>query len=204
MLARLYDKREELLQVHGLGSEKAQTELKAYRAHGWSEDEPVWRLEAQLRTKALRALGVPDVSVLERNIPALWDHMFSGPTPWLRLVVPGTATRRERMVVDPRWDAFRQQHFVASDTPALLADGLRGGVSPEQALGSVFSLLAGYGALHPLSGEQTVADMLASDLDVVARLLEFHLPYSATDYLRLRDCARARRARFEEPSEAAS
>jgi len=204
VLVRLYDKREELIHVHGAGSEKTKTELAAYHAAGWLEGEPVWRLEAQLRTKGLQELGVTDVSVLERSIPALWDHMFSGATPWLRLVVLATATRRERMAIDPRWEAFRQQHFLASDTPAPLGDGLRGGISPEQALGSLFSLLGGHGALEALSAEQSVAEMLASDMDAAVRLLKSHLPYSGADYLRLRESARARRSHLEERDEVAS
>src|SRR6187402_3507713 len=146
-MVRLYDKLAELRTVGGEDAVKTKVEMNTYVREGWCPEEEIWRLEAQLRTEALKKRGVQTMDQLVKKVSELWDYCFSGPKPWLRLVVPGTATRVERQRLDERWFPFQENPFEVLGTTSDEVDGDLGGVTAEQALGVAQALLGSKGKL---------------------------------------------------------
>jgi hypothetical protein len=133
-MARLYNKTEEL-QGYAADNEKVLTETNAYRAAGWDGCSTVWRLEAQLKSKALQSFAATHPETLANKLDGIWQSLFVGGKPgaWLRLVDRTSATRRERCVVDGRWEMFSAVRFSQSvSEPVQRVLGRRRGLSvPE-------------------------------------------------------------------------
>jgi hypothetical protein len=96
---RLYDK---LAEVQATG--KGGYLLGLYGEAGLREGDSVQRVEAQLRRDALRSLGV---ATAEDAISQAGTVYLYAVSKWLRLTVPGSATRRERAATDSRWEVVQ-------------------------------------------------------------------------------------------------
>lgn len=146
---RLYDKTEELAQLHH-ETEKQATEHARWQSNGW-QGSRVWRLEAQLRGDVLDELGIRDPDVALRKVDAVWRYLFGAPgerAGWMRLGRQG-ATRKRRAGVDPRWVVYQSAVFRArAEAPAERVRKPRGGAEPITALGTVLSTLAARGLLE--------------------------------------------------------
>jgi hypothetical protein len=201
--ARLYNKTEELQTQHAENDEKRQLEEQVFRDAGWDRSSPVWRLELQLRGKALDRFEIrrPEVALAKRD--SLWTYAFGSPTSdgpgaWCRLVVPSTKLRRERWPVDPRWRTFQGADFGAPrKEPAARNSGNRGGARIEHVLGSLRSCLAAHGRLPRLDTDADPKDALVADLEAM-----LHFASSAPDmvyrYAARREGARARFASVDD------
>lgn len=95
MLGRLYDK---LLQANKIGADYL---LPLWRAAGWKDDEPVWRMEFQIKREVLTQMQlVPLVTALD-NLNGLWSYATDE---WLRLAIPqDTDKTRSRWPIHPLW-----------------------------------------------------------------------------------------------------
>lgn len=192
LMVRLYDKLAELESVGGLESVKTKTELATFRSQGLSPGQEVWRLEAQLRTEVLKRRGVQTMAALIQRTTELWDYCFSGPKPWLRLVVPGSATRVERQRVDERWIPFEENPFVELGGPSNACDGDLGGSSPEQVLGTVQSFLGSKSKLSDLESVGSLEEMLDHDTRALKQVLLETLRKTPADAIQTRNAVRAR------------
>lgn len=185
MMVRLYDKLAELKKSSGIESQKYRTETGTYRAKGW-EGEEVWRLEVQLRSEALRARGIGDMDHLQAGCRQIWDYAFAGERPWLRLVVPGTATRVVRQKIDPRWRRFQENPWERPSKPVELVEGHLGGVSGEQTLGLVESFLGTYHRLPEVELTVTLEELIDLDFKAAAELAKKTIKKSREDALKSR------------------
>ena len=153
LVVRIYDKTLELLAVHGLESQKTRTELRAYRARGWDGTDSVWRVEAQLRTKKLRRLGILSPADLLEKLDSVWHHVVGEPGDpackgWLRHVCLRRSTRPERCPTSEKWRVFQGARFVGQ-APLERADGNLGGAPLLLSLGMVHSTLGAGASLPP-------------------------------------------------------
>ncbi|MDB4998274.1 MAG: hypothetical protein JWM74_5706 [Myxococcaceae bacterium] len=146
VMGRIYDKRTELEQ-----SAHRKDEEERWREGGWSgaDDEPVTRVEYQVRGTAIREFGLrdPDNAVdpasglplgvkLGDRIDALWQACLS----WMKLVNRDSATRRSRCREDALWGLLRAVVFKHEATNARRFR-VRGGASLDQLLGCALSIL---------------------------------------------------------------
>jgi hypothetical protein len=112
---RLYDKTLELEQ-QGTDDKRAIEHLAWSNAvGGWEPSERVTRLEFQIRGEALDELDMRDPAKLEEKADSVWQYMTQR---WARLILPGTASRRSRCDLDPKWAAAQAVRFFHAATPA--------------------------------------------------------------------------------------
>ena len=192
LMVRLYDKLEELNAVAGEDSAKYRTEIAAYSKAGWTPELSVWRLEAQLRTPVLKKRGVQTMDQLREATASIWEYCFSSAHPWLRLAVPGSATRVERQKTDERWTCFQDNPFAGALAVQEIEDGDLGGVSAEQTLGVIQSFLGSKRELDPLETDVSVRDMLDRDLDKVKIVLLASLKKTRNASHQSREAVRSR------------
>jgi len=153
----------------------------------------VWRVEAELHGERLREFGAGTPTTLFGKLDSLWHYVVGRDDGkgecWLRFVLPGTATRIERRVTDPRWTLFQRATFAGRKL-AEKVDGERGGVSAPQMVGDVLSFLGARSNLPELS-DASARDLIRADFARAADqvLLVSHLQDT---YLRRRAAARAR------------
>lgn len=140
----VYDKVEELRQQER--PDKREAEMATWRAHGWSGDEPVTRVEFRLRSEVLHELGARDgLDAFRAKLDAIWGYCARA---WLRLVVPGTADRPSRCDVAPAWSVVRAVRFVHPDAPSERRR-IRSGATAAQAFGAALSHVACEGKEPP-------------------------------------------------------
>jgi len=159
VVARIYDKREELNQK---GSrDKRAHEEERWTKGGWDGDAPVTRVEFQLRGEALTEVGARDPEncgihpksgeflagqscKLHEYVPRLWATCLK----WLWLGKP-TDAKRTRWDVDERWQPLYAVTWNAETTPndrtPIKRVRVRGGASAAQSLGSLASFVAASG-----------------------------------------------------------
>ncbi len=112
--ARLYDKLAEI-DAKKTGGYL----LGIYGAAGLKAGETVRRVEAQVRKDALKSMGILSAQDAIARAGEVYLYVVNK---WLRLVDSGSATRRERCTVDPRW-----QIVQAAKVGAGHAAGVRAG-----------------------------------------------------------------------------
>jgi hypothetical protein len=144
-------------------------------------------LEFQLRSKALDELRARDPNALVGQLDNLWSYLVGAPNSlsgWIRLTVPCSGGRRERRLIDLRWELFRQAVFMASSGPAVRVSGNSKGATIQQAMGVTLSTLGSWGRLSEsgLSPEETVRadlELLASRICSDPRLLKRYVELRA-------------------------
>lgn len=112
----IYDKTEELCLPRNDDGEKRDLEHAAWKLAGWDGKERVTRVEMRFRSGAMKELTITDPEEALRRIDGLWAY---GTKKWVRLVVLGTATRRERMKLDERWARVQNVVFRRRMPPAI-------------------------------------------------------------------------------------
>jgi hypothetical protein len=145
--ARLYAKSFEL-SLPGREAKRA-IEHELWRANGW-RGEDVTRLEFQHRGTFLDEVKLRNPADLERQLDAIWAYDTQC---FLRMKVPGTASRRERCAEDPRWLAARGV-FRHDVSPIGRTRALRGGASAMQVIGATLSHSARAGKLRGLPRDE--------------------------------------------------
>lgn len=112
MSARLYDKLFELVTIS-----RKDYLLTLWQQTGWQIDEPVWRLEFQLRRAVLKEMGIGSVDDLLGNLAAIWAY---GSEKWLLLKVPNTDdSNQSRWPLHPLWALLQCAEFGDQRQPAL-------------------------------------------------------------------------------------
>lgn len=152
LMARLYDKRQELKNC-GPSDEKVSIENALWARGGYAGGE-VWRLEFQVKRPVLEQVkfrdergrtrhGINTLDDLWPNLDAIWAYASRA---WLRLTDPDSATRRERARLDERWLTYQAARFGSGEIRIVKRErAKRGGPEAAQALGTVQSFLASLG-----------------------------------------------------------
>jgi hypothetical protein len=141
LMARIYDKTAEL-SLSGR-EHKRELEHAIWRPRGWDGHAPVARVEFQHRGRVLDEMRLRDVHALPSKLDAVWQF----DTGWLRLIEPGTATRRTRCDLDPRWRAVTGTVFEHASEP-IPRLRLRGdGAQPSHVRGAALSMLGARGRI---------------------------------------------------------
>jgi hypothetical protein len=154
LMARLYDK---TLEIKKSGKTYL---LPLWLAQGWDGVAPVYRLEFQLRTDALRELSASKYPAVLGNLGGLWRYCMEK---WLRLTVPNPGDdTRSRWGTHPLWDELRITAWEgageASRTPVVF-----GRLPASQKLYAAFlsALTSFMGARAEPDIERAVALLLA-------------------------------------------
>lgn len=136
----VYDKTRELMNPENAGA-KREEEHARWLLRGWDGRAQVVRFEFQLRSESLEELTLDDGETPMRDAPretlALLDRLWSyltreritskGPRAgWIRLIRPGTASRRERCRLDDRWRSVQEVTFDAGEAAPPLRRRVRG------------------------------------------------------------------------------
>lgn len=133
MLARIYNKSEEI-KISGKDWFK-----DIWRENGWTGDKDIWRVEFQLRRKALKELSLSRVEDLSSLEEELWQYLT---TKWLRMN-------------DDRW-AILANPKQASSSPLIREKVLQGDLN--RLLNQAAGLMLSIGAL---SACDSIDDALA-------------------------------------------
>lgn len=141
---RIYDKTVELESKGDIA--KAWIEHELWRSAGWNGQDQVTRVEFQHRGEFLDQTELRDPADLAERMDSIWQRDVQ----WVRMIVPGSATRRHRGEVDPRWKIVQGVTFKHSALPAIRREVVRGGASVGQLLGAMRSRLAANGKLLPI------------------------------------------------------
>lgn len=168
---RLYDKTEELRSQNRPDTTKTRTEHTKWSEAGWDGMAHVWRLEFELKSKALETLSARDPWKLCQELDALWAYLVGVPGSkkgWLRLTTRDNV-RRERCSVDARWELFRSALFEHRKAPSTRSAGNSRGSPILQTMGNVLSTLGSWRAISEL--ERSPKDTVRADLDQIGRAI---------------------------------
>lgn len=172
---RMYDKR---AQLETQAPEKRATEESIWRAaavpwqgpEGDDDGEAVTRVEAEIKGEVLRQFVIAGASAAdERNtarnpdvliamLDTIWSYVTSA---WVRLVMPGEASRLSRCPVDARWTVARDVRFAHVAMP-MVRRRHRMGSDAAGSLGAVNSCVASRGKTYPIA---IAPGMIASEHD---------------------------------------
>lgn len=172
VMARIYDKSAELA-APGREAKRAIEEAR-WRALGWDGSD-VTRYESQFRGAALAEFKLRD-DCLDR-LPSMLDGLWQYGADWVRLVVPDSATRSERLKLDSRWAAVKAVTFTHEAAALSRSRKYRGGITARQAVGGLLTHSAARGELPRVQhitpdGEIVEArEFAASGSDAEAELL---------------------------------
>ena len=109
--ARLYNKR---LEVEKSGKRYL---YDLWRQAGWTEGEPVWRLEFQLKREALVSRGLSSLDQVMENRNGLWSYVT---IEWLRLTLPNPEDQtRSRWPIHPLWGYLSSVDWGSPGGPLL-------------------------------------------------------------------------------------
>lgn len=158
----IYDKTHELKKPENAGAKRDEEHARYYAAE-WNGVDPVERIEFTARGEALKQLSDLDGNplrddprrVLREELDRLWCYFTDrkqtkrGEEPgWTRLIVLGTATRRERCHVDPRWLAVRAVRFRGDVVALPMRVRKHAPAQAERMIGNALTLAAqGFGGM---------------------------------------------------------
>jgi hypothetical protein len=178
LMCRMYDKRTELARDGSvLGLEKRAAEEARWTRAGWDGEEPILRVEFQIRGTAVKEFGLRDPEAprdpedgtrivvgqdgygnvayctLVERLDSVWQKCCE----WVRLVTPGVARKGRRSQHAERLSECEDAPLWAVVKGAIFLQGaprriaarrrLRGGASSAQAFGCALSVLVSAGQL---------------------------------------------------------
>ena len=109
--ARLYNK---VLEIEKSGKRYL---FDLWRKSGWTEGEPVWRLEFQFERNMLVPRGLSSLDEVLGNLNGLWSYAM---TEWLRLTLPNPDDQtRSRWPIHPLWGYLSAIDWEANGGPLL-------------------------------------------------------------------------------------
>lgn len=148
--ARLYDKTLEIKKS------KKEYLKEIWKAHGWNEQQKVWRLEFQFNRQVLKELNAVKLDDLYPNLAGLWLYATHR---WLRLSLPNPAdSNHARWETHPLWVNLAKTVWPSTSTSmlqrvrkerlpsdeALFVNGL-GGITSFMAREGITDLGEGFG-----------------------------------------------------------
>jgi hypothetical protein len=127
------------------------TLLMAARGEHWQEELwaarnpelPVWRVEFQLRRRALRRFGLETLEQALDSRQSLWSYA----TEWLSLREPGVDSNRSRWTEAPSWRAIRRARLGSPSSPLVAVR--RQEASEERLVRGFVGYASSLGALGP-------------------------------------------------------
>lgn len=110
--ARLYNKR---LEIEKSGKHYL---FDLWRKVGWTEGEPVWRLEFEFKRETLTQRRLSSLDQVLGNLNGLWSYAM---TEWLRLTLPNPDDQtRSRWPIHPLWGYLSAIDWETDGGPLLL------------------------------------------------------------------------------------
>jgi hypothetical protein len=149
VVVRIYDKLAEIKANGGKGDYL----LPVYAEAGWREGDPVQRVEAQVRRDTLRQLGVMTAEDAIARAGAVYAYVVGK---WVRLIVPGSATRRERAETDARWQSVQRASIARGVDPAQRIAAESGRLTLDQIVSNVAAWMVRGGEALAQSDEDIV------------------------------------------------
>jgi hypothetical protein len=152
MLGRLYNK---LLQAKKIGSDYL---LGLWREAGRNDDEPVWRMEFQIKRDVLAQMQIAPLSSVLTNLDGLWSYAT---TDWLRLAIPQESDQtRSRWPINPLWGYLSAIDWNSDGGPLLRSyDPARTPSDPKlysMYLGTLVSYMAKRGLSDPYAAQEAL------------------------------------------------
>ena len=109
--ARLYNK---VLEIEKSGKHYL---FDLWRKAGWTEGEPVWRLEFEFKREALFHKNLSSLDQVLANLNGLWSYAM---TDWLRLTLPNPQDQtRSRWPIHPLWGYLSAIDWETDGGPLL-------------------------------------------------------------------------------------
>lgn len=106
LAARLYDKLFEIIK-----SNKGYL-IPLWKAAGWKEGEPIWRLEFQFKREMLIQKDLSKLNDVLTNMNGLWSYAT---TEWLKLTLPNPEDKtRSRWAIHPMWASLASLDWETS------------------------------------------------------------------------------------------
>ena len=142
MLARLYLK---TLQAKKIGADYL---LGLWKECGWQEDDPVWRLEFQVKREILAEMGIPELARTLENRNGLWSYAT---TEWLKLAIPQEGDKtRSRWPIHPLWQCLSSIDWDSPGGPLLRQHALSRGPDLKKTYAFFLSALTTYMAANAI------------------------------------------------------
>lgn len=185
MSARLYNKTLEIMT-----SNKGYL-IPLWTEAGWSKNNPVWRLEFEIKRDVLVQFDVQDLSVTLDNLNGLWSYAT---TDWLKLTITSEGdSNRSRWPIHPLW-AYLSSIDFATQGGALSRQFSEQRVPSDQRLFDY-----GFSAISSFMAREGITDLLEG-VEAFYRGLSHHLHNRAMnagasfdDYLGERIAVKAKR-----------
>lgn len=141
-----------------------------WEENGHCRDGDVWRIEFQLRRKALKEFGISVIEDINSNEIGLWAYLTQE---WLSIRIPNKDTNASRWKVKPKWRKLQKAHLNYIPSPLIRERIKIGNVKQllDQASGLLLSIAA---VANHESADQTS--------DVIKSWLEINLQNKKTNY----------------------
>lgn len=140
LAARLYDKLFEIQK-----SNKGYL-IPLWKAAGWHEGEPIWRLEFEFKRQFLIQKDLFKLTEVLANLNGLWSYVM---TEWLKLTIPNPEDKtRSRWPIHPLWLALSSVDWETSGGELQARFNLTRAPNKEAALNRAFSALTTWMAVH--------------------------------------------------------
>lgn len=137
-----------------------------WKAVGWDGEEPVWRLEFQVRREPLAQFGLRSFIQVMDSLNGIWSYST---TEWLRLAVPSDSERtRSRWPVHPLWQYLASVDWESSGGP------LSRRFTAARVPGDAYLYTRGMGALLSFMAREGITDYDAGLSSYVKHLRSYH------------------------------
>ena len=139
----------------------------------WDRDEPVWRIEFEVRRPVLSQLGIDTLDDLFAGLGGIWGYL----TEWLSLRVPSADETRSRWSVNPVWVAVAEASLRNGAVGLKRAYGVKGRASLRRVVVGMRGYISSYAALIDEPDIERLGPCLNSVLHEWE--IESDLPFSA-------------------------
>ncbi len=141
--ARLYDK------IYELKKSKKDYLFSLWKEAGWSEGEPIWRLEFEFKREILNQKSIAKLSEVMSNLNGLWSYAT---TEWLTLRQPNpTDQTKARWSIHPFWLNVTSVDWETSGGKLQSRFNLTRVPNKNAVLSRVFTSIASWMAMHGYS-----------------------------------------------------
>ena len=160
LILRIYDKTKEIK------VSKKEYMKENWLAAGWDGISPVYRIEFQLNSKALRELGVQFPEQLLQKQGSLWGYCTRK---WIRIVAPGRHSSRDRWPTHEFWEHVQNGYGFTPAATRLKHYSRTSPPSDRYIFGYALSPLLAYMAKHQIFDIEKVGEGYFRDL------ISFHI-----------------------------
>lgn len=172
MAARLYDKLFEIIK-----SNKGYL-IPLWKAAGWQDGEPIWRLEFQFKREMLIQKDLSKLTDVLANMNGLWSYAT---TEWLKLTIPNPEDKtRSRWAIHPMWAALASLDWETSGGALKQRFSNERTPNDRETLNRGFSAVTTWMATHGYRDYETAIHpfFLALDSFIDNRAMDFGVTFN--------------------------